>query len=72
MNRQRARYDRSYRVTAAFLAFVAEKYDRELVRKLNAALRAGSYRGEIWKELTGKTVTELDEEWRSSLRRLRV
>jgi hypothetical protein len=65
----RARYDGSYRVTAAFLAFVTEKYDRALVRKLNAAMREGNYNEEIFKDLTGKTVRELDEEWRATLPR---
>src|SRR5262249_35793740 len=62
-----ARYDGSYRVTAAFLAYLTEKYDREIVRKLNAALRGGQYREDLFKELTGKTVKELDAEWRASL-----
>jgi hypothetical protein len=64
----RARYNGSYRVTAAFLAYVADKYDKELVRKLNQTMREGEYKEEVWKTLTGKTVQELDEEWRASLR----
>jgi hypothetical protein len=65
----RARYNSSYRVTAAFLAYVTEKYDRELVLKLNKLMREGNYREEIFKDLTGKTVQELDEEWRETLKR---
>jgi hypothetical protein len=65
---ERARYDGSYRVTARFLNFVAEKYDRDLVRKLNAALREGEYKPEIWQALTKKTVQELGEEWKESLK----
>jgi len=68
LNVERARYDRSYRVTAAFLAYVTEKYDKHLVRKLNQAMRAGEYKEEMFKDLTGKTVQELDEEWRTALR----
>ena len=67
--RERPRYDGSYRVTAAFLDFVTEKYDRDLVRRLNALMRAGKYKDEAFKDLTGKTVQELDEEWRATLRR---
>ncbi len=67
INVARARYDRSYRVTAAFLAYATEKYDKDLVRKLNQIMREGNYKEEIFKELTGKTVQELDEEWRISL-----
>ena len=69
INAHRAHYDGSYRVTAAFLAFVTEKHDKEIVRKLNAALREGKYKDELFKEQTGKTVKELDEEWRASLRK---
>ncbi len=64
-----ARYDRSYRVTAAFLAYLVEKYDKDMVRKLNRAMRAGRYEQGIFKEITGKTVRELDAEWRATLRR---
>ena len=49
--RERAKYDGSYRVTAAFLAFVTEKYDPQIVRKLNATMRAGKYKDDVWKEL---------------------
>jgi hypothetical protein len=69
INPNRARYDGSYRVSAAFLAYLSEKYDKEIVRKLNAALREGKYSEELFKRLTGKTVTELDEEWRASLKK---
>ena len=64
---ERARYDGSYRTTAAFLAFVSDKYDPNAVTKLNAALRENKYDVGIWKTLTGKTVEELNQEWRQSL-----
>jgi hypothetical protein len=64
---ERAKYDASYRVTAAFLAFVTETYDPLLVKKLNAAMREGKYKPELWKELTGKTVEELGRDWQNSL-----
>ncbi len=62
-------YNASYRTTAAFLAFVTDKYDKEVVRKLNKAMRQGEYKEEIWKALTKKTVQELDEEWIVSLKK---
>jgi Peptidase of plants and bacteria len=65
---ERAKYNGSYRVTAAFLAFVSDKYDQELVRKVNARMREGKYKEEVFKELTGKTVKELEDEWKASLR----
>jgi hypothetical protein len=63
-NLARAKYDASYRVTGNFLNWVTEKYDTNIVRKLNAAGRAGKYDEEIWKQSTGKTVEELGEEWK--------
>jgi hypothetical protein len=69
INADRAHFNGNYRVSAAFLAYVSEKYDKHLVQKLNAACRRGEYRDEIFHQLTGKTLPELDEEWRSSLRR---
>jgi Peptidase of plants and bacteria len=68
LNPERARYNGSYKVTAAFLAYVTDKYDPELVRKLNKVMREGEYKEEVWKTLTKKTLQELDEEWRASMR----
>lgn len=64
-----ARYNGSYRVTAAFLAYLADRYDKEIVRKLNALMRKGEYKDDIFKDLTGKTLAELDTEWRETLGR---
>jgi hypothetical protein len=68
INAERAHYNRSYRVTAAFLAYVTENYDKQLVLKLNKLMREGQYKEDVFKELTGKTLPELDEEWRATLR----
>jgi hypothetical protein len=66
---RRAHYDRSYRVSAAFLAFLVEKYDAQIVCKLNRLMRAGEYPGDaFFSELTGKTLDELDGEWRATLK----
>ncbi len=67
MTPERAKYDASYRTTAAFLAFVTAKYDAQAVNKLNALLRDGKYDPGVWKTLTGKSVEELNQEWRQSL-----
>jgi len=66
---ERVRYDGSYRQSAAFLAYLTDKYDKKLVRKINAVMREGKYKEEIFKELTGKTVQDLGAEWKASLRR---
>lgn len=56
---KRAKYTDSYRTTGAFLHYLEESVDKDIVKKLNAAMREGRYRPEIWKEYTGKTVDEL-------------
>jgi hypothetical protein len=66
-NPAKVKYDDSYRVSANFLNWATNKYDKDLVMKLNAALRQGKYEEELWKQLTGKTIAELGEEWKASL-----
>lgn len=63
---RKQRYTDGYGVTAAFLAFVEKKYDKEIVSKLNTALRQTKYKEEMWKELTGKTLDELWKEFADS------
>ncbi len=65
----RARFDASYRVSANFLNWVTQQYDRQLVPKLNAAIREGRYSEQLWKELTGHTVQELGDQWKANLQR---
>ena len=66
-NLERTRYDASYRVSANFLNWVVNHYDKDLVRKLNAAIREGKYSEALWKEYTGHTVEELGEKWKAEL-----
>jgi len=65
----RARYDGNYRISANFLNWVATAYDKGIVAKLNAAAREGKYSEDLWKEATGRTVQELGDEWKASLRK---
>jgi hypothetical protein len=67
INPKTAHYNRSYRVSAAFLAYLVEKYDRDVVRKLNAAIREGRYDDNLIQQITGKPQGELDDEWRATL-----
>jgi hypothetical protein len=60
-------YDDSYRVSANFLNWIAEKYDTNIVTEVNAALRDDKYTSDFWKQHTGKTVQELDAEWRQGI-----
>lgn len=64
-----ARYNGSYRTSASFLAFVVAKYDAQAVLKINAALRDRevTYSDALFERLTGKTVQELEAEWRKAL-----
>jgi len=65
-NLARARYDANYRITGNFFNWVIDKYDKEIVRKLNAAARQGKYSETLWKDYTSKTVQELGDEWRTA------
>jgi len=69
INPERAHYNGSYRVSAAFLAYLTNQYNKQIVLKLNSLMRQGRYKKEAFKELTGKTLEELDEEWRRTLRK---
>jgi hypothetical protein len=65
-NVSRARFDANYRISANFLNWVTATYDKEIVRKLNAAAREGSYSENLWKDSTKKSVEELGEEWKKA------
>ncbi|MCC6235151.1 MAG: hypothetical protein IT580_21080 [Verrucomicrobiales bacterium] len=67
----RVRYDASYRVSANFLNWVTTEYGPQVVRELNAAMREGRYRDELWPELTGRAAAELGEAWKADLARQR-
>ena len=58
----KASYKDAYKTTAMFLEWIELQGHPELVVKLNAALRLGKYRDELWSELAGATVDEL---WQS-------
>jgi hypothetical protein len=64
-----ARYDGNYRVSANFLSWATQTYDKDLVRNLNAAAREGRYSDELWKTSTGHSVEELGELWKADLKK---
>jgi hypothetical protein len=66
---QHSNYTDSYRTTAAFLDYVTEHYDKDLVKKFNAAMREGKYAPELWKSYTGKTADELWAEYVETLKK---
>jgi hypothetical protein len=65
-NLDAAKHDASYRITGNFLNWVVKNYDEASVQKLNAMARNGEFTEEFWKQLTGKSVQELGEEWKKS------
>ncbi|HRE99780.1 MAG TPA: basic secretory protein-like protein [Pirellulaceae bacterium] len=65
---RRSNFDDSYRTSAAFLAYAVETYDRELIRKFNAAMREGRYSDDLWKEFTGKEPAEIWSEYVATLK----
>ncbi len=68
INIRTARYNGSYRVSAAFLAYLVAKHDKDIVRKLNGMMREGHYEEDAFQKLTGKPLRELDEDWRATLK----
>jgi len=67
----RLNYDGLYRVSANFLNYVVEHYakDKQVITVVNAACRQGKYTDDLWKELTGKTLPELNDEWKAALQK---
>ena len=57
------KYVVSYRISANFLDWVMRTFDRDLVKKLNAAVREGCYDELLWRTWSGKSVQQLGEEW---------
>jgi Peptidase of plants and bacteria len=56
---ERASYKDAYKTAAMFLEWIELNHCRGLVVQMNAVLRRGDYRDELWARLTGKTVDEL-------------
>lgn len=64
-------YDARYRVTANFLDYVINHYDKDktLLTKVNAACRDGKYNDDLWKDYTGKPLAELNDEWKGAVQK---
>lgn len=62
---QLARYEEgqsymdSYRVTGAFLNWIAETWEETTLIRLNRALHEGRYHADLWKEYTGLNLDDL-------------
>jgi hypothetical protein len=57
------KYTTSYRVTARFFVWLEAKVKPGLVKSIDAAMRAHTYRPALWAQLTGKTVDQLWAEY---------
>jgi hypothetical protein len=68
---QKLNYDGRYRISANFLNYVVLQYDKDktLITTLNAACRQGKYSDDFWKDKTGKTISELNDEWKAALQK---
>jgi hypothetical protein len=60
INPDKASYKDGYGTAARFLAWIEKTHDKEIVGKLNIALRKGEYKEELFKQYTKK---DLDELW---------
>jgi hypothetical protein len=56
-------YQNAYRITARFLVWLEKNKLNGIVKQLDMAMRSRKYNPKIWKELTGKTVDELWNEY---------
>ena len=65
----RASYRDAYKTTAIFLAWIEKNHDRQTVKKLNRALREKSFKAELFREYTGKSLDELWQSFTQSLRK---
>ncbi len=63
----KARHDSSYRVSANFIDWVVRNHDPQgtLIKELNAAAREGRYNSSVWETLTGKSESQLANDWRN-------
>lgn len=64
---EKAKYTDSYQTTGGFLAWLVKNRDPEIVYRLNAALRKGEYKPELWSVKTGKSVDQMWKEYVATL-----
>lgn len=63
--RRTGTYRDGYRTAASFLAWIARTRDPEVVRKANAALRAGAYADGLFETWTGKSLEALWSDYKN-------
>ena len=55
-----------YWSSAAFLLYLEDQYKKPIVRPVSVALRSKTYKEDIWKKLTGKTLEGLATDYKTS------
>ena len=68
INPDKSSYKQAYTTAAAFLVWLEEHKDKELVHKLNAESHDGTYKTELFKQYCGADVDALWKEFTDSLR----
>jgi arylsulfatase A-like enzyme len=63
----RESYRDGYRTAARFLAWLEKTHDKDIVAKLNRALREGTYNEGLFRDWTGRGVDDLWADFRASL-----
>ena len=63
----RAPFDAGYGTTANFLNWLATQHDKDIIRKINAAMREGRYKEALWKDFTGQSLADLAAKWKLGL-----
>ena len=69
VNTGKAGYRDGYRTAAKFLDWVGKTHDKDMVAKLNQALRDSEYKESVFKTATGKSLDELWDEFVDSLKK---
>lgn len=59
-------YDSGYRVTARFMAWIENKLEPGFIKRMDYAMRKNAYSPDIWEKLTGKSVQELWDQYKSN------
>ena len=62
-------YKDAYKTTAIFLDWIVRTHDKDLIAKLNRPLRAGEFKVEMFKQITGKNVDDLWKDFTDSLQK---
>ena len=71
INPDKSSYKQAYTIAAAFLFWLEQKKDKDIVHKLNAASHDGTYKVDLFKQLCGADVDALWKEFTDSLRAAR-